>query len=144
MLGEVEEIDSMSFYFERQWSVTRKFTPTTITIEELKNSGNLNVIRDVELRRQIVALYNGYSDEEFSEDMFIMQNRKLLDIAGKYFRNLLEPSSNEIHRALRDNEFVNAIIANFTFARRNAINELQLQCSNLIRKLEDYQVVINM
>ena len=142
ILGEVDQLDSMSFYFERQWSVTRKFTPTTITIEELKNSGNLNVIRDVALRREIVALYNGYSDEEFSEDMFIQQNRLLLSLAGKYFRNLLEPQYEEIHTALKDNEFVNAIIANFTFARRKAINELQDQCFSLIKKLEDYQKVI--
>jgi hypothetical protein len=141
--GNNIEIDSIDFHFVNQWAVKNRFTPTNITIEELKNSGNLNIIRDIDLRRQIVSLYNNYSNEEFSEDMFNNQNVKLVDLAGTYFRDLLKPTADEIYKALEDNKFINGIISNFTFARKDAINDLQIQCSNLIQNLEKYKVQIN-
>ena len=141
--GNKIEIDSIDFHFVNQWAVKNRFTPTNITIEELKNSGNLNIINDIELRRQIVSLYNNYSNELFSEDMFNSANVKLVDLAGAYFRNLLEPTKDEIYIALEDNKFVNGIIANFTFARKDAINDLQTQCANLIQNLQKYKAQIN-
>ena len=141
--GNKVEIDSIDFHFVNQWAVKNRFTPTNITIEELKNSGNLNIIKDIDLRRQIVSLYNNYSNEVFSEDMFNSANVKLVDIAGTYFRNLLQPTKDEIYIALEDNKFINGIIANFTFARKEAINDLQKQCANLIQNLEKYKTLIN-
>jgi hypothetical protein len=137
--GHKLEIDSIDFHFVNQWAVRGRFTPTIITIEELKNSGKLNIIRDIDLRRQIVSLYNKYSNEVFSEDMFNAANVKLVDLAGVYFRNVLQPTKDEINIALEDNKFINGIRANFTFARKKAINDLQKECSNLIQNLEIYK-----
>ena len=136
-------IDSIGFHFINQWAVSGRFTPTNITIEELKNSGSLNVIRDVNLRRQIVSLYNSYSNEAFTEDTFNNQNIKLVDLAGAYFKNLIEPTTDEIFIALEDNKFINGIQTNFTFTRLNAINDLQTKCFNLIQNLEKYKAEIN-
>ncbi len=95
------------------------------------------------MRRQIVLLYNNYSNEVISEDMFNNQNVKLVDLSGAYFRNLLKPTTDEIYKALEGNKFINGIIGNFTFARKDAINDLQIQCSNLIQNLEKYKAQIN-
>ena len=141
--GDFIEIDSIEFHFVNQWAVKNRFTPTTITIDELKNSGNLNIIRDVDLRREIVSLYNGYTNEVFSEELFTQQNVKLVDLAGEYFWNLLEPTPEEIRKALEDKKFINGIIGNFTFARKDAINDLQERCSDLILTLEHYSKQIS-
>lgn len=141
--GELEAIDSMPYHFNMQWAVQDRFTPTTITIEELKNDGKLNIIRDTGLRRKIVSLYNHYSKEEFAEDMFNQQNFKLMGLASQYFGNLLEPTPVELSEALQNKPFVNGIIANFTFARKDAIDQLQKQCARLIRELEVYKARIN-
>lgn len=63
------EINSIKFHFARQYRINGRFTPTNITIEELKNSGGLKITRDVDLRRQLVSLYNSYSKEALTEDI---------------------------------------------------------------------------
>ncbi len=141
--GNKVAIDSVVFHFAIQWARRGRFTPTNITIEELKNSGGLNIIRDVNLRRQIVSLYNSYSVEAFTEDSFNNANNKLLDIAGVHFKYILDPTIDEIYTALEDNRFINGILANFTFTRMNAINDLQKKCFDLIEDLEKYQDQIN-
>jgi hypothetical protein len=141
--GERVAIDSMPHHFNMQWAVQDRFTPTTITIEELKNDGKLNIIRDTGLRRKIVSLYNHYSKEEFAEDMFNQQNFNLMGVASNYFGNLLEPKPAELSEALQNKAFVNGIIANFTFARKDAIDQLQKQCASLIKELEAYRARIN-
>lgn len=83
--GKMVIMDSIEYHFIRQWAIQGRFTPTTINIEELKSSGNLNIIRDTELRRSIVSIYNNYNNEEFSEDMFNEQNVRLMGMAGKTF-----------------------------------------------------------
>jgi hypothetical protein len=137
--GQNVEPDSIEFHIARQYAMSGRFTPTNITIEELKNSGNLKIIRDNDLRRQIVSLYNRYSNEVITEDTFNIQNIKLVDIAAFYFKNILQPSKDEIAIALKDNKFVNGIYANFTQTRKEAINDLHTQCLDLIENLETYR-----
>jgi hypothetical protein len=143
LLGNNVVIDSIEFHFAKQWAVSGRFTPTSITIEALKNSGSLTIIRDVNLSRQIVSLYNSYSNEVFTEDTFNSQNLKLIDIAGGYFKNLMDPKTDEIYIALEDNKFINGIMVNFTGTRKKAINDLQTQCLDLIQNLEKYKNQIN-
>jgi hypothetical protein len=137
--GNKVAIDSIGFHFAIQWAISGRFTPTSITIEELKNSGSLNIIRDINLRRQIVSLYNSYSIESFTEDTFNNANNKLVDLAGAYFKNIFEPKTDEIYVALEDNKFINGIQTNLTFTRLRAINDLQTKCFDLIQNLEKYK-----
>ncbi len=137
--GNNVEIDSIEFHFARQYAINGRFTPTNITIEELKNSGGLKIIRNVDLRRQIVSLYNSYSKEALTEDIFNSQNLKLLDIASVYFKNVIQPTKDEIYVAIEDNRFKNGIYANFARTRKEAINDLHTQCLNLIKSLENYR-----
>jgi hypothetical protein len=137
------EIDSIEFHFAIQYAINGRFTPTDITIEELKNSGGLKIIRNVDLRRKIVSLYNSYSKEALTEDIFNSQNVKLLDIASAYFKNVIEPKKDEIYIALEDNKYINGIYTNFTDTRKNAIYDLHTQCFNLIQNLETYKDQIN-
>ena len=141
--GNKVAIDSMGFHFAIQWAINGRFTPTNITIEELKNSGSLNIIRDINLRRQIVSLYNSYSIESFTEDTFNNANNKFVDLAGAYFKNIFEPTTDEIYVALEDNKFINGIQTNLTFTRLRAINDLQTKCLSLIENLEKYKDQIN-
>jgi hypothetical protein len=141
--GKKVAIDSIGFHFAIQWAISGRFTPTNITIEELKNSGSLNIIRDINLRRQIVSLYNSYSIESFTEDTFNDANNKLVDFAGAYFKNVFEPKTDEIYIALEDNKFINGIQTNLTFTRLRAINDLQTKCFDLIQNLEKYRDQIN-
>ncbi len=141
--GNNVETDSIEFHVLKQYSMSGRFTPTNITIEELKNSGGLKIIRDDDLRRQIVSLYNSYSNEVFTEDTFNSQNLRLLNLAGAYFNNIGQPSKDEIYIALEDNKFINGIYTNFTQTRKNAIYDLHTQCFNLIQNLEKYKDQIN-
>ncbi len=95
------------------------------------------------MRRQIVSLYNSYSNEAFTEDLFNNSNNKLVDLAGAYFKNVFEPTTDEIYIALEDNKFINGIQTNLTFTRLGAINDLQTKCFDLIQNLETYEVEIN-
>ena len=53
-----------------------KFIPTTVTIDEMKNSYGLEVIRSVSLRRKVVNLYHHYSVvKEIEKDFNNSQER---------------------------------------------------------------------
>ena len=142
-LENKEGIDSIEFHIVNQYILTDRFTPSNITIEELKNSGGLKIIRNVDLRRQIVSMYNSYSKEVHTEDLFLSQNLKLLDIASEYFKNVSQPSIDEINLALEDNKFINGIYTNFAKTREEAINDLHSECLDLIKNLEKYKDQIN-
>ena len=142
-LENKEGIDSIEFHIVNQYILTERFTPSNITIEELKNSGGLKIIRNVDLRRQIVSMYNSYSKEVHTEDLFLSQNLKLLDIASEYFKNVSQPSIDEINLALEDNKFINGIYTNFAKTREEAINDLHSECLDLIKNLEKYKDQIN-
>lgn len=50
-------------YFSQGWFVTN-FRPSTATFEDLSNTGNLNIIRNTDLRDEIVKMYSSYNQSE--------------------------------------------------------------------------------
>ena len=54
-------MDSLPSYFKRQWINYRVFAPSTSTIEEMKSSSHLEVIRDDVLRKKIVNIYSSFA-----------------------------------------------------------------------------------
>ncbi len=64
-------IESTQQFFEIGWS-TPYFQPIDTTFQDLSSTGNLQLIRDTDLRNAVIALYDNY--EETAVKFFINQN----------------------------------------------------------------------
>lgn len=134
--------DSMTFHFYKQWEITGMFTPSNVTFEDLQNSGNLNIIRNLDLRRSIVSHYNDYFNERLTEELFIEQNVKLLGIVNKIFDNALKPQVYELNSAVTNKEFKNGIRTNLTGTRLRELIKLRKKCQDLLKKLNNYNALL--
>jgi len=54
-------VDSLIYYFRKQWRNVAKFTPISTTLDEMKSTGNIGVIQNTSLRRKILETYNYYA-----------------------------------------------------------------------------------
>jgi hypothetical protein len=52
--------DSLVHYFDSQWKPIYNFTPILTTLEEMKSTGRISVISNLDLRRKILETYNKY------------------------------------------------------------------------------------
>lgn len=144
LLDENSELpDSTTFHFYKQWEIIGMFTPSNVTFEDLKNSGNLTIIRNLDLRRSIVSHYNDYLNERLTEELFIEQNVKLLGIVNKIFDNALKPQVYELNIAVTNKEFKNGIRTNLTGTRLRELVKLRKKCQDLLKKLNNYNELIN-
>ncbi len=135
--------DSATFHFYKQWELTGMFTPSNVTFEDLKNSGNLKIIRNLDLRRSIVSHYNNYFNGRLTEELFIEQNVKLLGIVNKIFDNALKPQVYELNIAVTNKEFKNRIRTNLTGTRLRELIKLRKKCQDLLKKLKNYNELIS-
>jgi len=120
------------FYYMGYVTPFNSFIPTTITIDELKNSYGLEVIRDVSLRRMIVSLYHHYSlVNEFEKDFNNSQERiKTIRIAdfptasSLLFRQGRVDNPEETLNQIKHNmQFKNALATNLAHGRDSLYRE---------------------
>ena len=132
------ELDSLPMYFRRQWNSYRIFSPSTSTIEEMKSSSHLEIIRDNDLRKQIVDIYYQYELFLQDESLFHQATRETMDLAKANLPNISHPNNQEIKALLKDQRFTNSIRVNFAKGRLESINNISAKCHQLMRTLKNY------
>jgi len=131
------QLDSLPGYFRRQWVGYRIFSPSTSTIEELKSSSHLAVIRNDIIRKQIVNIYYKYDLFLQDEELYLRANRELYSIAKNELRNVDDPTSDEIKLLLQDRRMTNRIRKNFAKGRLQSIAKISNECNSLLLVLRE-------
>lgn len=129
------QLDSLPYYFTRQWINYRTFSPSKTTIEEMKSSSHLAIVRNDILRKQIVNIY--YKYDLFLQDEALSQKatREIFIIAKNELKNIDDPTSEEIKLLLQDKGMTNRIRKNFAIGRLKSISNISNECNSLLQVL---------
>ena len=124
-------------HFKNQYTVILiDFVPNTITIDQIKNSEESNIISSPELSRQLYALYNNYEVYRTKLKIALDKNQQMINYTSHYYRDVLEPSEAEINSLLKDKYFVNLIRANFSYGLNIATDDIYAQCEKTLKMIE--------
>ncbi len=136
--GKPVEPDSLIIFFESQWSPFRVFNPTKITVEEMKNSGRLDLISNQEIKRKVIALYNQYDLFEQDELLFVSSTRQLQEMGKTYLYDIDNPTVQELTELFKEKEIRNNIRVNYASGRNKTAIETQNACNELLDSLKIY------
>lgn len=137
--GTQTVIDSLGFHIFIQIDPTRVFEPLNTTMEEMKNAGGLAIIRDDQIRRKIVELYNNYSIRNKTSEQVLRKEIKLEESFYSLVENIINIPDPEAAKILREqNEIANMIRYNLLFLQYRESQESLKECSTLISNLVSY------
>ncbi len=129
------QLDSLSEYFQRQWEPYRMFSPSTSTIDEMRSTSHLEIIRNEILRKQIISIYYEYDLFLQDEILFRETTREIFTIAKSGLRNINETTPDEIKLLLQDQTLANSIRKNFAKGRVESILNTSDACNKLLKIL---------
>lgn len=132
-----DQLDSLPKYFQRQWEPYRIFSPSKSTIDEMKSSSHLEIIRNETLRKQIVSIYYKYELFLQDEELYREATREIFAIAKSGLRNINEAPSDEIKLLLQDQTLKNTIRKNFAYGRVKSISNISDECNKLLELLSE-------
>jgi len=136
--GESIQKDSLISYFGDQYRPVPKFNPITTTLDEMKSTGNISVIRNSSVRRKILETYNYYSTHiNNSQDRYLIQQNALGDyvqtIAPNIFSDILEGIEPvDIIALLNNFQVKNRFLGNSAVGFNNALSRLESRNSELL------------
>lgn len=136
--GKKVNLDSIPYHFDRQLRVGRRFVPNSITMEEIKTRGGLIVIRNYELRRDIIELYSSYEQCSREEIYFETKYMYFQEQVFPYLNNIDNLTLSEIVDLTKHPEIKNIIIWNYATQRQNIIALVYQNCTQLLAKLREY------
>lgn len=115
--GTPFEMDSLIIFFEDQWKPRYIFNPITTTLDEMKSTGKLSVIRNETLRRNILETYKYYevfqsrAQSIYSEQQLKSGELFYAEIPGLY--SLEGDAAYDIEEVLRKYEVQNRLGGNY-------------------------------
>jgi uncharacterized membrane protein YgaE (UPF0421/DUF939 family) len=137
--GSSYATDTLVYFFHRQWKPLYNFTPILTTLEEMKSTGNIGVISNIDLRRKILETYNAYevhikNDEEIytrlQEEFWKVILAKIPNI--DYLPENKTRKQLDITTALQQFEIENRLMINSVLGMNMAIINLQKHNHQLI------------
>ena len=133
--------DSLAIFFNIQWQVTYSFNPITTTLDEMKSTGNIGIIRNSDLRRKILETYNNYTIH-INQDQSIYDEQqgetwKLLfsSVPNLYTGDIEQLHKADIKSALSRFEVQNRIMGNYVSGLNTALHQLQTWNSDLLKAI---------
>ncbi|WP_199757294.1 DUF6090 family protein [Formosa maritima] len=129
------QLDSLPAYFKLQWNPYKIFSPSTSTIDEMKSSSDLEVIRNDAQRKQIVSIYYKYELFLQDENLYREATREIFATAKSGLKNIQKPTSDEIKLLLQDQRLENTIRTNFAKGRVKSIANIADECNSLLKVL---------
>ena len=130
--------ESIPEHFREQWNPYKVFTPNETTIEEMKSSSNVSIIRNDNLRRSIVELYSNYDYFLQDEGLYMASTRDIFKMAKETLVNINEPSPQELETLLRSPLMSNTIRKNFANGRMESVGAISGECHSVMEKIKDY------
>lgn len=134
--GNEDKTDSLGIHYLNMFNFVQDFTPTTSTIDELNNSGSLNLISNKELRRKIVILSNQYADLKLKLALGSQKNQKLFDFVSQHMVNVSKPNEEEMLALIELSYFSNQIRFNYLSTQLNATKMAYNGCLKTIGMIE--------
>ena len=123
--------DSLSIFFNNQWQMTYSFNPITTTLDEMKSTGNIGVVQNSDLRRNILKTYNNYLIYiNQHEKIYNEQQSELWKLLFSTIPNLYTGSEGDVYnadieKALKTFEIQNRIYGNYVIGLNRALIQLQ-------------------
>ncbi|MFN1835400.1 DUF6090 family protein [Balneola sp. MJW-20] len=137
--GTPFQVDSLIIFFEDQWKQRYNFNPITTTLDEMKSTGKLSVIRNEELRRNILETYNYYvvfqsrAQSIYSEQQEKSTELYYAEIPGLY--SLEGDSAYDIEAVLSQYEVQNRLGGNFVNGMNSRLQMIIAVNSRLIEQI---------
>ena len=141
--------DSLSLFFNDQWQTTYSFNPITTTLDEMKSTGNIGVIQNSNLRRNILETYNNYL-------VYINQHQSIYDeqqgetwkllfstVPNLYTGSKYQVNDADIEKALTNFEVQNRLFGNYVSGLNKALKELQTWNSDLLKAIRKQSKQLN-
>jgi hypothetical protein len=129
--------DSIAYHYKNTYNFVNDFVPNATTMEELKNSGDMKLISDSELRRKIVKLYNQYNDLNIKLQLGNEKAQKIMDYVSHRVFDVNNPSNTEVIELLNDPYFRNQIKMNYSYTQFNSISSAYAHCLETIGLLQN-------
>lgn len=110
------------------------YTPSTITMQNISSSGEFDLIKDIELRKNLISTYNAYKTTTSLED--IISNYTNQYVTPYFFKNIRFSDFSAIHSDFaKDPEFEN-IVFGYDVLLNQLINgyKKNLKEQNLLNK----------
>ena len=138
--------DSLVYYFDTQWKAIYNFTPILTTLEEMKSTGNIGVISNIDLRRKILKTYNSYDVHiKNNEDIYKRLQEEFWKLILSEIPNIYPNEVNkilsyelDIETTLKNFEIENRLKINHAMGMNTAIINLQDINNKLITELQRY------
>uniref|UniRef100_UPI00404B442B DUF6090 family protein n=1 Tax=Gelidibacter sp. TaxID=2018083 RepID=UPI00404B442B len=133
--------DSLAVYFSSQWKPVPKFNPITTTLDELKSTGNIGVIRNSSIRRKILETYNYYTthinntQERYHIQQNALGNLVISKVPNVFVEFYKTTEKLDIKSALNDYEIKNCLLGNFANGFNGFLNQLQAKNAELLYAL---------
>jgi hypothetical protein len=143
--GEVVGSDSLSSHFlQAVFHGVESFVPNKGAIEEIKNAGGLTLIRDENVSKQILELYNRYDRFEKNTGQNYVENRKttrqlVFERAdGNFFYRDLNVDQEILGKLMQDSEIRNRLINNWAITYNLKLKEIFQINSESIKVCREY------
>jgi Family of unknown function (DUF6090) len=129
--------DSLVFHVNKQLKLSFDFIPNSVTINELKNSSNLDLISNVDLRREIVNLYNSYDELLIKLDLGLKKGQELIDIASQHLMDISRPTNQEVFKLMTNKYFTNKIKMNYLYSLNKVTSTAFKNCTDTMDSLTE-------
>lgn len=134
--GNEDKTDSLGIHYLNMFDFLMDFVPASTTVDELKNSGSLNLISNKELRLYIVRLSNQYVDLKQKLALGTQKNQNLFDFVSHHVSNVSKPSEEEMLALVELSYFSNQIRFNYLSTQLNATKIAYNSCLESIGMIE--------
>jgi hypothetical protein len=135
--------DSLNTYFNNQWQTTYSFNPITTTLDEMKSTGNIGLIKNSDLRRKILETYNNYEihinqhERIYNEQQGELWKLLFSTVPYLYTGNVETKGKVDIETAINNFEIQNRINGNYAIGFNEAIHQLQEWNFDLINAIRE-------
>ena len=140
--NKVYPTDSLSEFFQLQWQSIFSFDPITTTLDEMKSTGNIGVIQNLDLRRKILKVYNDYKlFNSYDEKTYNKQQEetwKLIfsKVPNLYSAKTFQNNSMDIVKTLDNFEIRNRLLGNYAKGLNVGLHQLEKTNSELLEAIK--------
>ena len=133
--------DTLSVIFNEQWRISYSFSPIVTTLDEMKSTGNIGVIKNSDLRRKILETYNNYKIHINKDE--VIYNHQQEELWRVLFSRVpylstgvvFDSEEMDVTAALLDFEIKNLISGNYVTGMNRAVHRLNEWNTGLLKAI---------
>lgn len=131
--------DSLTSYFHSQWQARYHFTPITTTIDEMKSTGKIGVIKDHQLRRSIIETYNSYESYKLNyENIYQRQQEEIYRLIFDEVPALYKMDNSSLIEIFKEPRVLNRFEGSFVIGQNSGLIQLEQVNQKLLNELNLY------